>query len=1088
MKKITLVLTIFLTTFLFFIITYNIAQAGASNFSPKDNFYVTNGEVDASVLSPDGKTLYIGGMFSYVGPYTGSGAAIDQDTGDVLANIPYVNGYIKSTAPDGSGGWYIGGAFTKIGSYVRNNIAHILSDGSVDPVWNPNADSAVYALEVSGSTVYAGGNFTSIGGQARNYLAALDAATGLATAWDSSIDTNDNYDNEVSALAISGSTIYAGGLFFTIGGQTHKYLAALDATTGLVASWDPNINGQIFDLAVSGSTVYASGNFTSIGGQARNYLAALDAATGLVTAWNSNIDSCAHCEVRALAINDSSLYIGGKFVSVGGQTRNYLAAIDTATGLVTTWSPSFDTSDVDNKIYALAISGSTIYVGGLFTSVGGQTRNGIAALDATTGLATAWNPNIGIGIFAFPFDDRYVYSLAVSGSSVYVGGKFTSIGGQTRNNIAAIDTATGQVTAWNPDAGGGSSQHANVYALAVSGSSVYVGGNFTSIGGQTRNYLAALDATTGLATAWNPNANMIVRALAISGSTVYAGGDFTTIGGQTRNYLAALDATTGLATAWNPNANSDVYVLAISGSTIYAGGILSTIGGQTRNGIAAIDTTTGLATAWNPNANMIVRALAISGSTIYAGGDFTTIGGQPRSKIAALDSTTGLATAWNPSSVSGTVYALAISGLTIYAGGDLIFIGGQTRNNIAAIDTTTGLATAWNPNVGGEPYHNPGKSVYALAVSDSTVYAGGDFTTIGGQIHPCLAVFDIIYTLTYVAGANGSLTGSSLQSVVVSFSGTSITAVPDPGYRFVNWSDASTANPRTDINVTADRSVTANFALEPNQRGGGSSGGGSSSYCTNVVYDAWQSCVNGMQSRSILSQTPSSCILTSAQQAARSMVCNMSSETPETPTATSTSPQAITSLIGTNSTVVNVVTAGEARTLISGASFVNLLAIEKETYLKIVALTTVTLSQENQYTIANFIQAGTPTTVILGSGERAGSIASFQSAFNRLPTTEADWQDVIKIANGRWPTQRNTTAEDRAKVSFKKVYLRVANMSNPNDNAAITVMAYGLRPALRNLNSEKAAIKSFLYVYKKNPVSAPDWDIVRSISYSGATR
>ena len=70
---------------------------------------------------------------------------------------------------------------------------------------------------------------------------------------------------------------------------------------------------------------------------------------------------------------------------------------------------------------------------------------------------------------------------------------------------------------------------------------VYAGGYFTSIGGQGRSGIAALDAATGLATAWNPNANGTVYALAVSGSSVYAGGDFTRIGGQLRPYFAQFD-------------------------------------------------------------------------------------------------------------------------------------------------------------------------------------------------------------------------------------------------------------------------------------------------------------------------------------------------------------------------------------------------------------------------------------------------------------------------------------------------------------------------------------------------------------------
>lgn len=67
------------------------------------------------------------------------------------------------------------------------------------------------------------------------------------------------------------------------------------------------------------------------------------------------------------------------------------------------------------------------------------------------------------------------------------------------------------------------------------------------------------------------------------------------------------------------------------------------------------------------------------------------------------------------------------------------------------------------------------------------------------------------YTLTYTAGANGSVIGSSPQTVNCGTNGTAVTAYPNNGYSFVNWSDSSTQNPRTDTNVQANISVTANF-------------------------------------------------------------------------------------------------------------------------------------------------------------------------------------------------------------------------------------------------------------------------------------
>ncbi len=68
------------------------------------------------------------------------------------------------------------------------------------------------------------------------------------------------------------------------------------------------------------------------------------------------------------------------------------------------------------------------------------------------------------------------------------------------------------------------------------------------------------------------------------------------------------------------------------------------------------------------------------------------------------------------------------------------------------------------------------------------------------------------YTLTYTAGANGSISGTSPQTVSMGANGTPVTAVPNTGYYFVQWSDGSTANPRTDMDVTASISVTATFA------------------------------------------------------------------------------------------------------------------------------------------------------------------------------------------------------------------------------------------------------------------------------------
>ncbi len=706
---------------------------GALSSTPDQQPWIANDTVNVIATAPNGIT-YVGGGFTYVGPNTGGAAALDETSGAPDMAFPRVEGTVEAAVSDGAGGYYIGGVFTRVGGVTRNDIAHILPDGSVDPAFDPNANDSVLTLAVSGSTVYAGGTFTSIGGQTRNNIAALSAGSGLATTWDP------NADKEVDALLVSGSTVYAGGWFTSIGGQTRYAIAALSAGSGLATTWAPNAgnapygNANVSTLAVSGSTVYAGGWFTSIGGQSRSGIAAVSASSGSATAWNPKAGggTSIGSPVLALAVSGSTVYASGFFTSIGGQNRTFIAALDAGSGLATAWNPS-----ADGTVRAFAVTGSTVYAGGNFTSIGGQNRHGIAALNASSGAATTWNPNPVNGV-----SDGTVNALVISGSTIYAGGDFTSIGGQTRNGIAALN-ASGAVTAWNPDATWGDWQ-GSIAAIAVSGSTVYVGGDFDFIGGQTRNDIAALDAGSGLATAWDPEASATgyagVSALAVSGSTVYAGGLFTSIGGQMRNHIAALDAGSGLATGWDPNADANVSALAVSGSTVYAGGWFTSVGGQTRKNLAALDATSGLATGWDPSPDRAVDALAVSGSTVYAVGYFTSIGGQSRSEIAAVDATSGLATGWDPNA-GGTsyheVHTLAVSGSTVYVGGEFSTIGGQARDNLAALDAGSGLATAWDPGAGDPSY----STVYALAVSGSTVYVGGNFTSIGGHYQPYLARF-----------------------------------------------------------------------------------------------------------------------------------------------------------------------------------------------------------------------------------------------------------------------------------------------------------------------------------------------------------
>jgi hypothetical protein len=90
--------------------------------------------------------------------------------------------------------------------------------------------------------------------------------------------------------------------------------------------------------------------------------------------------------------------------------------------------------------------------------------------------------------------------------------------------------------------------------------------------------------------AFNPNANNEVLSIAVQADgKILVGGFFGSIGGQTRNFIARLDATTGLADSFDPNPNLPVFSIAVQADgKILAGGEFTSIGGQTRNSIARL--------------------------------------------------------------------------------------------------------------------------------------------------------------------------------------------------------------------------------------------------------------------------------------------------------------------------------------------------------------------------------------------------------------------------------------------------------------------------------------------------------------------
>ena len=332
-----------------------------------------------------------------------------------------------------------------------------------------------------------------------------------------------------------------------------------------------------------------------------------------------------------------------------------------------------------------------------------------------------------------PQTDGIVFSVLPVGDRIYIGGDFTHVDGVPRDRLAAIDATTGKLTDWNPGA------NKRVAALAASsdGTRIYAGGDFTAISGVSRNRLAALQASTGAPdTNFKAEANSTVRAIAVSGDRAYLGGSFTTVNGQSRTRLARVNATTGaLASTWTPTADNHVRTLALSpdGARLYAGGDFLAVSGQSRSRLAALSPTSGAVDTWRPRiaTNGTVFGLAVAGSRVY------TAEGGPGGAAASYDAGTGNRT-WMLSG-DGDGQAVTVLGTKVYIGGHFINFAGQRRPFFAAADAATGgLDSLWTPSGGGATLSTAYTTgVWSLAPDGSRgrLYAGTNFAKVNGESH-----------------------------------------------------------------------------------------------------------------------------------------------------------------------------------------------------------------------------------------------------------------------------------------------------------------------------------------------------------------
>jgi hypothetical protein len=279
------------------------------------------------------------------------------------------------------------------------------------------------------------------------------------------------------------------------------------------------------------------------------------------------------------------LYVGGTFTRAGGVACHSLAALDLATGA---WSEpgggvSASYSTEPASVQALALRGSELFVGGFFDRAGETEVGSFASWDAATGR---WDSH-GAGVHD---DDLggFVYALAVDAASgaVYLGGRFTKAGDVGAWNLAELE---GESYRSLGDVSSHGGSNAQVKAIAVAGSGLYIGGSFTAAGNAVANHLARYDGTS-----WSPVGDGIdneVAALAPTpdGGVVVVGdfsmsGELRVPGGGVWNGTSW--RTFGQGVNGDPLGNGTVSAIVPDGAGAYVGGLFDQAG-QLRVGSVA---------------------------------------------------------------------------------------------------------------------------------------------------------------------------------------------------------------------------------------------------------------------------------------------------------------------------------------------------------------------------------------------------------------------------------------------------------------------------------------------------------------------
>ena len=535
-------------------------------------------------------------------------------------------------------------------------------------------------------------------------------------------------------------------------------------------------NGEIHAIAISGDDGYFGGAFSHYNPIQANSLVRVDPTTG-EQAPGCSLAGALNPGARVFAAVKSEdqkyLFVGGKFTSFRGKPVNGLIKIDLLTcNLV----PDFSSEGVSlspgspGYIFALAIQGDALYVGGRFALYQGQAVSHLIKVSASTG---GLQPNADAGSFFKEISNIHgnhpqVRTLLIEGNSLFVGGSFAEYGETPVNHIAKINLETGNLeTSFHPSGEtqgvGHSSGIPEVSSLAIAGDRLFIGGDFTSYRGSEAKGLVQVDKSGGafsraIEAPYGPETPSI-HTLTLAGSVLYAGGATYSSTSAVRPLLlrAPLGESSNLTKINLDTSTGVISNLTAIQNRLYAVGTfqIPTDAQEPIHKLAQFSLDSDSASL-DPPASRKLKGTSLDSdpallvqidSTLILAGAFRTYGGLRANRLAKVHlpsqkldlsfSPQGQAENPSPNGTDQAVRALALHHDTLYAGGDFTHYRGRFASNIVKLNATSGdqqegFAPAFRN--GTEP-----AKVHALAYSpqNDSLYVGGEFSDhwIGGGTH-----------------------------------------------------------------------------------------------------------------------------------------------------------------------------------------------------------------------------------------------------------------------------------------------------------------------------------------------------------------